>query len=333
MKKLIPATAIIIAAIIIFLVLNHSSGPDENSFQSAGSSQADVSLSKSDRSGTKSDRSEKSFEEQMAFILEDAHVTSDKYLLLLELLKKDESAVLAYLATLRYEEQLPDGSPEADQVEMIARAMLEFIRDRPLAENLEKLETLRETGALFTETVGDALFAGHGAESSTAAYQWILDNPEHPAALRSGAVVGNLLQQHTPKVAWEKATALPTGPIRTRAFTAIVDSTAHRDIDEAISYVNRIEAESTDLDQSINAILEIAMSQGHSHHDLVELASAPVDPQFRGASLDMLFQNWAQNDLPSFKKWTPDANTYTPDQLAEINLIRKQTLQRHGVDF
>jgi len=44
-------------------------------------------------------RKPQSVEEQMAEILTDAHVTSDKYLQLVRLLETDESAVLAFLAT------------------------------------------------------------------------------------------------------------------------------------------------------------------------------------------------------------------------------------------
>ncbi|WOO42578.1 hypothetical protein [Rubellicoccus peritrichatus] len=274
----------------------------------------------------------KTVAEQIDFILTDATVSSDKYLLLVELLGTNEGEVLAYLSERRYPEQMAVESAEYDEVAMITRALLEFYMEKPLADNLQKVEQLRPTGPLFSNIVGDLFFAGAGAESAGIAYDWVMANPEHPASLRSGATIGTMLSDFTPEEAWSKAVDLPEGPIRTRAFTAIVVESTNGDIDAAIDYINSIE-ETPDLDEAISGVLSQGMNSGYPYSELVDIAVAPVDPMYRSSSLVMLFNNWAADDPASLVEWSNQQHQFPPDQMAEINLVVKQTLERHQVEF
>ncbi|MEO0796857.1 MAG: hypothetical protein AAFX93_16980 [Verrucomicrobiota bacterium] len=270
--------------------------------------------------------------EQLDFILTDAHVSSDKYLLLVELLRTHEAEVLAYLAERRYPESMEVEDPEFEEIEMITRAMMDFYREKPLAENLEKIEQLRATGPLFSSVVGDFFLAGSGAESADVAYDWIMSNPEDAASLRSGATIGTMLSNFTPEVAWSKAVDLPEGPIRARAFTAIVVESTAGDVNSAIDYINSIE-ETPDLDGAISSIVSLGIDKGYPYSELVDLAAAPVDPMYRSTSLVMLFHNWAAEDPSSLRDWASQEHEFPPDQMAEISLVVKQTLQRHQVEF
>jgi len=195
---------------------------------------------------------------------------------------------------------------------------------------LEKVEVLRQTGPLFSDVVSGLLFAGSGAESAKIAYDWVMKNPNEPASLRSGATIGTILKDFAPKEAWSKASELPSGPIRTRAYNSIIDTAANQSIDTAIDYINSVEA-TTDLDPSISNVLHKAMHSGYPHSELVNLAIAPVDPVFRSTSLTVLFENWATDNPDSLSQWSQKKHEFPADQMDEINLVLKQTLQRHGI--
>ncbi|MGJ8639370.1 MAG: hypothetical protein ACSHYA_08245 [Opitutaceae bacterium] len=270
--------------------------------------------------------------QQMEFILTDAHVGSENYLLLLKLLSSNEAEVLAYLAQLRYPENMAIEGSEYAEVEMICRALLEFYGQKPLVDNLQKVEQLRETEPLFSNIISDLFLAGNGSESAHAAYDWVMQNPYHPASLRSGATIGAIMNTFTPAEAWNKATELPTGPIRERAFTAIIAESTDGDLYAALDLINSVEA-TTDLDPAISNILSMAINEGHPYADLVNIAAAPVDPVYRSSSLVILFQNWALNSPESLHEWSKQTHAFPSEQMAEINLVVKQTLQRHEVQI
>ncbi|WP_041744851.1 hypothetical protein [Coraliomargarita akajimensis] len=275
---------------------------------------------------------EPSLADRMNYILEDAHIASERYRLLVSLLESDESAVLAFLAERRYPDELTVHDAAHREIEMITRAMLEYYRRQPLNENLSKMEQLRETGPLFSSIVTDLLFASEGAASVPVAYDWVLANPEDPAALRSGATVGGLLIEHSPNEAWSKAVDLPEGVIRSRAFSTILAVAAHDDVGIAIDYINSIE-ETPDLDAAISHVLTQAMHADYAYDQLVEIAMAPVDDTYRLSSLVILFNEWAVNSPDSLVQWVQEPQNYPEEQLIEMRMVAKQTLHGNLVDF
>ncbi|ADE53652.1 hypothetical protein [Coraliomargarita akajimensis] len=275
---------------------------------------------------------EQTVAQQMEIILTDAHVASEQYLLLVKLLGSNENEVLAYLAQLRYPEELSVTSAEYEQVEMISRAMLEFYGSKPLGENLDKVEQLRETGPLFSNVVSDLFLCGADVESAGVAYDWVMQNPDHPASLRSGATIGTMLNDYTPEQAWTKAVDLPEGDIRARAFTAILTNSSGGDINTAIDLINSVDT-TADLDGAISTVLSMGIDNGYEFAELVDLAAAPVDPVYRSSTLVMLFQNWAMQNPDSLQEWSTQEHAFPEAQQAEIDLVVKQTLQRLQVQY
>ncbi len=266
--------------------------------------------------------------DKLAFILKDAHESSDQYKLLLALLRTHESEVLALLAELRYPAALDPTHPKWEEVAMITRAMVEHYRHLPLAETIAKLEQLRPTLALHSTALGDIFLVTEGKENTASAYQWILENVNNLAALRSGTVIGGKLIDFDPEHAYEKTMHLPAGSLRAGALASVISSMAANDLQKAVNIINSSER-TADLDQAITDLIAQSADRGLAPRDLVSLAAAPIDPAYRSSTLQSLFDDWARSDLATLQTWHPPEADYDPSTLAEIRLTIKQAIERH----
>ncbi len=271
----------------------------------------------------------KTIEQKLAYIFEKPHSDNPRYKLIIHLLRTDEKATLEALSKMQFPDNLEPGTPKAEEIAMIDRAVIDVYMGTNMSEILSKLDVLRQTKHLHPALMS-SLSNGVGTKGDTTTlYDWMQSNPTDAATLRMGVQLGGKLVDYDRDNAWKKTQELPAGDMRTGAFSSVLSTIASDDLVKAVDLINSVER-TPDLDRSITNMIHQGIQQEYPHEELVGLAVSPVTQDFRTATMGSFFDDWARKDSAGLKKWAEQSHPYSQEIMDEINLTVKQALERQS---